>query len=86
MPTADASTTKEVIAQLIRRRNALQAQLPLSSSSGGANRSGVYAEEVDIARKLSFSAALVEPVNDADEPSKVQVRVCIALVILLCGC
>lgn len=82
MPTtADAPTTKEAIAQAIRRRNALQTQMPLSGTGGNssANRTVVYGDELDIARKLSFSAALLDPVDDADEPNKVQVRVSVCV-------
>lgn len=73
--TADAPMTKEAIAQAIRRRNALQAPLSGTGCSSSANRTVVYGDELDIARKLSFSAALLDPADDADEPNKVQVRV-----------
>ncbi|GAB9474711.1 Kinesin-like protein [Globisporangium polare] len=66
--TADAPTTKEAIAQAIRRRNALQAPL-----SGSMNRTVACGDELDIARKLSFSAALLDPIDDPDESNKVQI-------------
>lgn len=74
--TADAPTTKEAIAQAIRRRNALQAPL-----SGSMNRTVACGDELDIARKLSFSAALLDPIDDPDESNKVQVRA----NVLCCG-